>query len=91
MDIEQLFNTRLLAGSECRLRHYSMDNINVVTTSAAAFEKNMRENPSRTLYSEYTPIGIFEKFFLFTEKIDLFQHNIFLLHITYYISTKFVI
>ena len=49
-DLEQLFGTKLLTGQEHRLRHYSMNDINLVTTSLTRFLENLREKPARTLY-----------------------------------------
>lgn len=49
-DLETLFKTKLICGTEHRLRHYSVDDINVVTTSLTRFLENLREKPSRTLY-----------------------------------------
>jgi BioD-like phosphotransacetylase family protein len=49
-DLEGLFKTQLISGQEYKLRHYSQDDINVVTTSLARFLENMGEKPSRTLY-----------------------------------------
>jgi dethiobiotin synthetase len=49
-DLENLFKTELMSGTEFRFRHYSVDDINVVTTSLTRFLENLREKPSRTLY-----------------------------------------
>jgi BioD-like phosphotransacetylase family protein len=49
-DLEALFGTELLAGSEHRFRHYSVQDINLVTTSLTRFLENLREKPARTLY-----------------------------------------
>lgn len=49
-DMENLFNTKLISGQEYRFRHYSVNNINVVTTSLTRFLENLREKPARTIY-----------------------------------------
>ena len=49
-DLENLLKAKLLSGVEHRLRHYSIGDINVVTTSLTRFLENLREKPSRTLY-----------------------------------------
>jgi dethiobiotin synthetase len=49
-DLEHLFKTKLICGDEYRFRHYSFDDINVVTTSLTRFLENLREKPTRTLY-----------------------------------------
>jgi dethiobiotin synthetase len=49
-DMENLFQTKLISGQEHRFRHYSVNDINVVTTSLTRFLENLREKPSRTLY-----------------------------------------
>ena len=49
-DLETLFRATLVSGTEHRLRHYSIGDINVVTTSLTRFLENLREKPSRTLY-----------------------------------------
>lgn len=49
-DLEQLFGTKLISGGEHRFRHYSVGDINVVTTSLTRFLENLREKPARTLY-----------------------------------------
>mmetsp|Transcript_22359 Transcript_22359/g.27406 ORF Transcript_22359/g.27406 Transcript_22359/m.27406 type:complete len:435 (+) Transcript_22359:61-1365(+) len=50
MDIEALFQTKLLTGEQHRFRHYNVTDINLVTTSLTRFLENLREKPSRTLY-----------------------------------------
>lgn len=50
VDLETLFDTKLLSGDKHRLRHYNTGDINVVTTSLTRFLENLREKPSRTLY-----------------------------------------
>lgn len=49
-DLERLFDTKLISGEMHRFRHYSVQDINVVTTSLTRFLENLREKPSRTLY-----------------------------------------
>lgn len=49
-DLENLFGTKLISGKEHRFRHYSGEDINVVTTSLTRFLENLREKPTRTLY-----------------------------------------
>lgn len=49
-DLERLFESKLICGSEHRFRHYSVDSINVVTTNLTRFLENLREKPKRTLY-----------------------------------------
>jgi len=50
MDLEVLFNTSLITGKEHRFRHYSVQQINLVTTSLTRFLENLRFKPCRTLY-----------------------------------------
>lgn len=50
MDLESLFDTELITGKEHRFRHYSVQQINLVTTSLTRFLENLRNKPSRTLY-----------------------------------------
>lgn len=53
VDLEQLFKTKLISGNsdENRSRHYTMSDINLVTTSLKRFLTNIRNRkPSRTLY-----------------------------------------
>jgi BioD-like phosphotransacetylase family protein len=49
-DLENLFQTKLISGQEHKFRHYSIQDINVVTTSLTRFLENLRQKPSRTLY-----------------------------------------
>lgn len=49
-DLENLFDTKLISGSEHRFRHFNVNDINVVTTSLTRFLENLREKPARTLY-----------------------------------------
>lgn len=53
VDLEHLFKTKLISGDleENRSRHYTMSDINLVTTSLCRFETNIRNRkPARTLY-----------------------------------------
>lgn len=49
-DLERLFGTKLITGQEHRLRHYQIQDLNLVATSQAVFLENLRHNPRRTLY-----------------------------------------
>ena len=49
-DMENLFKTKLITGAEHRFRHYTVNDICVVTTSLTRFLENLRRKPSRTLY-----------------------------------------
>lgn len=49
-DLENLFGTKLLCGHEHRFRHYTTEDINVVTTNLTRFLENLRAKPTRTLY-----------------------------------------
>ncbi|GMH83495.1 hypothetical protein TL16_g09615, partial [Triparma laevis f. inornata] len=49
-DLERLFNTKLLAGEQLRMRHYNVTEINLVTTSLGRFLENLRVKPTRTMY-----------------------------------------
>ena len=50
-DVENLFpGAPLVSGQEHRLRHYTVDSLNLVATSLEVFLKNLRTDPSRTLY-----------------------------------------
>ena len=52
-DLEQLFKTELISGkkAENRFRHYTIRDINLVTTSSKRFLENIRSRkPTRTLY-----------------------------------------
>jgi BioD-like phosphotransacetylase family protein len=49
-DLENLFKCKLISGKQHRFRHYSTEDINVVTTSLTRFLENLRGKPSRTLY-----------------------------------------
>ena len=50
MDLEKIFKTELMTGKELRFRHYSVTDINLVTTSLTRFLENLRDKPTRTLY-----------------------------------------
>lgn len=50
MDLENIFNTKLMNGEKHRFRHYNVSDINLVTTSLTGFLENLRRKPSRTLY-----------------------------------------
>ena len=50
LDMENLFKTKLITGAEHRFRHYTVNDICVVTTSLTRFLENLRRKPSRTLY-----------------------------------------
>lgn len=50
VDLESVFKTKLISGQEHRFRHYTVDDIIVVTTSLARFLENVRDKPARTLY-----------------------------------------
>lgn len=49
-DLERLFKTKMISGHEKRFQHYTVTDINLVTTSLTRFLLNLREKPSRTLY-----------------------------------------
>ncbi|KAL3910846.1 MAG: hypothetical protein SGILL_007527 [Bacillariaceae sp.] len=49
-DFERLFQTELLTGRQHLLRHYRVPDLNLVATSLQVFLRDMRKNPSRTLY-----------------------------------------
>mmetsp|Transcript_54217 Transcript_54217/g.61339 ORF Transcript_54217/g.61339 Transcript_54217/m.61339 type:complete len:466 (-) Transcript_54217:1714-3111(-) len=52
-DLEQLFKTELISGKKAknRFRHYTIQDINLVTTSSKLFLENIRSRkPTRTLY-----------------------------------------
>ena len=49
-DFERLFSTKLLTGRQHLLRHYRVPDLNLVATSLQVFLRDMRNNPSRTLY-----------------------------------------
>lgn len=49
-DLENLFGTQLLTGEKHRLRHYTVQDLNLVATSLQVFLNTLRTNPSRSLY-----------------------------------------
>jgi BioD-like phosphotransacetylase family protein len=49
-DLERLFQTKLMTGDQHRMRHYKMEDLNLVATSLAVFLRNLSKKPSRTLY-----------------------------------------
>ena len=49
-DLEKLFDTQLLTGQQHRLRHYRVNDINLVATSLQLFLKSLKTNPTRSLY-----------------------------------------
>mmetsp|Transcript_10430 Transcript_10430/g.13224 ORF Transcript_10430/g.13224 Transcript_10430/m.13224 type:complete len:457 (-) Transcript_10430:150-1520(-) len=49
-DLERLFQTKMISGEMHRFQHYTVHDINLVTTSLTRFLSNLREKPSRTLY-----------------------------------------
>ena len=50
MDLERLFKTQMISGEAKRFQHYTVTDINLVTTSLTRFLTNLREKPTRTLY-----------------------------------------
>ena len=49
-DLERLFGTQLITGKKHRLRHYQVQDLNLVATSRQVFLNALKNNPSRTLY-----------------------------------------
>jgi BioD-like phosphotransacetylase family protein len=50
-DLEKLFpGSRLISGKQHRLRHYRVQDLNLVATSLEVFLQALRRNPARTLY-----------------------------------------
>lgn len=49
-DLERVFETELISGHKHRFRHYTVEDLNLVTTSLCRFLENLRIKPSRTLY-----------------------------------------
>ena len=49
-DLEHLFKTELICGETHRFRHYSVKDINLITTSLTRFLENIRSKHPRTLY-----------------------------------------
>jgi len=49
-DLERLFHTELVCGNAHRYRHYSVKDMNLITTSLTRFLENIRSKLPRTLY-----------------------------------------
>ncbi|KAL7529130.1 hypothetical protein ACHAWF_002850 [Thalassiosira exigua] len=49
-DLEKLFHTDLVCGGMHRYRHYSVQDMNLITTSLTRFLENIRSKHPRTLY-----------------------------------------
>lgn len=49
-DLERLFHTELVCGTTHRYRHYSVKDMNLITTSLTRFLENIRSKLPRTLY-----------------------------------------
>jgi BioD-like phosphotransacetylase family protein len=50
-DMERLFEgSKLVSGKEFRMRHYTVQELQLVATSLEVFLKNLRRDPERTLY-----------------------------------------
>jgi len=49
-DLERLFKTELVSGQKHRFRHYSVEDMNLITTSLTRFLENIRTKHPRTLY-----------------------------------------
>jgi phosphate acetyltransferase len=49
-DLERLFKNEMISGSKHRFRHYTVQDMTLVTTALTRFLINLREKPSRTLY-----------------------------------------
>lgn len=49
-DLERLFQSELVCGHSHRYRHYSVKDINLITTSLTRFLENIRSKAPRTLY-----------------------------------------
>ena len=49
-DLERVFNTELVCGQMHRYRHYSVNDMNLITTSLTRFLENIRSKHPRTLY-----------------------------------------
>lgn len=49
-DLEKLFDTELVCGNMHRFRHYSVKDMNLITTSLTRFLENIRSKLPRTLY-----------------------------------------
>jgi BioD-like phosphotransacetylase family protein len=50
VDLEKLFGGTFVCGQEHALRHYTVNDLNLVTTSLDVFLESLRSRPSRTLY-----------------------------------------
>jgi BioD-like phosphotransacetylase family protein len=50
MDLERIFKSEMISGSQHRFRHYTVNDISVATTSLTVFLFGLREKPARTLY-----------------------------------------
>lgn len=53
-DLERLFGTQLITGKLHRLRHYQIQDLNLVATSRQVFLKTLKNNPFRTLYVSHS-------------------------------------
>jgi len=49
-DLEKLFGQNLVSGRDQRMRHYTVQDLNLVATSLGVFLEVVREKPTRTLY-----------------------------------------
>lgn len=49
-DLERLLKNKMISGEKHRFRHYTVNEISLVTTSLTRFLANLREKPSRSLY-----------------------------------------
>jgi hypothetical protein len=49
-DLENLFKCKLISGKQHWFKHYSTEDINIVTTSLTRFLENLRGKPSQMLY-----------------------------------------
>jgi BioD-like phosphotransacetylase family protein len=74
-DFERLFQTQLLTGRQHQLRHYHVQDVNLVATSLQVFLRDMRNNPRRTLYVCHASrndilLGFLLESPLITERLD---------------------
>lgn len=53
-DLERLLGTQLITGKLHRLRHYQIQDLNLVATSRQVFLKTLKNNPVRTLYVSHS-------------------------------------
>ncbi len=53
-DLERLFGTQLITGKQHRLRHYQVQDLNLVATSRQVFINTLKNNPERTLYVSHS-------------------------------------